>query len=68
MCDVHAVHFQDDSITERNSTMYQTRNYPYDPQLHRLGTIHRARRRRELAGRIRLLVGRMPRPRPANAR
>ena len=44
--------------------MYQTRNYPFDPQLHRLGTVRRARRRRELTARVRLLVGRTPRPRP----
>lgn len=48
--------------------MYQTRTYPYDPQLHRLGTVRRTQRRRELAARVRLLVGRTPRPRAARAR
>jgi hypothetical protein len=49
-------------------TMYQTRNYPIDLQLRRLGDVRRAQRRRELVGRVRLLVGRTPRPRPAGAR
>ena len=55
-------------IAERNPTMYQTRNYPVDLQLQRLGTVRRAQRRRELTARVRSLVGRTPRPRPAGAR
>ena len=55
-------------LAERNRTMYQTRSYPVDLQLRRLGAIRRAQRRHQLAARGRLLVGRTLRPRPARAR
>lgn len=48
--------------------MYQTRNYPVDLQLRRLGAVRRAHRRHQLAARARLLVGRKLGPRPARAR
>lgn len=48
--------------------MYQTRSYPVDVQLSRLGAARRAQRRRGLATQARLLVGRTPRPWPARAR
>jgi hypothetical protein len=48
--------------------MYQTRNYPIDLQLRRLGAARRAQRRHALAARVRLLVGRTPRARPVRAR
>ena len=48
--------------------MYQTRNYPIDQHLRRLGTVRRAQRRHTLAARARLLIGWTPRPQPARAR